>query len=117
MAALHGTVGLVVLVVLALFAIIAAGAAWLDRWPALILSLRWVVGALLVAQVALGALVYLSGARPSDGLHLLYGLAILAVLPVASSFAADAPSRSRSGVMAAAGLIGVLLAWRLLSTG
>ncbi len=75
------------------------------------------MGASLVVQVLVGVLLYVGGSRPLEPLHLLYGVAILAVLPLASSFAADAPPRPRSGVRAVAGLMVVLLAWRLLSTG
>lgn len=114
---LHAALGPIVMGVAALFALGAAIASWLDRGHRLVRRAGLVLGVLLLIQVALGALGYLSGARPGEGLHLLYGIVILAVLPLASSFAADAPPRAHSGVLAVAGLVVVLLAWRLLSTG
>lgn len=114
---LHASLGPIVMGIGALFALGAGIASWLDRGHLLVRRAGFAVGALLLIQVAFGALVYLSGARPGEGLHLLYGIVILAVLPLASSFAADAPPRAHSGVLAVAGLVVVLLAWRLLSTG
>lgn len=114
---LHSALALPVLVVALAFALSAALATWLDRGHAWLLRARWVLGAGLIAQVVLGAIVYLGGSRPAEPLHLLYGLAILAVLPLASTFAAEAPPRARSGVMLLAGLVALLLVWRLMSTG
>lgn len=117
MTQLHGLIGMVAFFGAMLFVAIAAvmtrlsrGHVWLDRLVRLF-------EALLVVQVAIGALVYLSGVRPAEGIHLLYGLVILAALPLASSFASDAPPRPRSAVLTVGGLVVLLLAWRLLSTG
>jgi hypothetical protein len=114
----HATIGIAVMAVALLFALVAGLTAWLDRgghgW---ILRLRLGVEALLLVQVALGALLYVAGGRPGELLHLVYGIAILGVLPLATTFASDAPPRSRSWVLAVAGLVILLLAWRLLSTG
>ncbi len=118
MAQWHATLGMVVVTAALLFTLSAAIIAWLDRgghdW---IVRLRWAVEALLVIQVGIGALTYVAGSRPGEWLHLVYGIVILAVLPLASTFASEAPPRARSWVLAVGGLVIVLLAWRLLSTG
>ncbi len=117
MSQLHSAMALPVVVVALAFTLGAVLVTWLDRGHAALLRARWVLGAGLIAQVVLGAIVYRGGARPTEMLHLLYGLAVLGVLPLASSFAAEAPPRARSGVMLVAGLVVMLLVWRLLSTG
>jgi len=69
--------------------------------------------------VALGAasgLFLLGDHEPADGLHLVYGIVALAVLPVARSWVASSPSRERL-IMAGSGIILALLLWRLLQTG
>lgn len=114
---LHAALGSIVMAAAVLFGIGAGTAAWLDRGHVAVRRAALVLGALLVVQLALGALVYAVGSRPDDGLHLLYGVAILAVLPLASTFASDAPPRSHSAVLAVAAIVILLLAWRLLSTG
>jgi heme A synthase len=114
---LHALLGSVAMAVAALFAIGAAVAAWLDRGHRLVRRAGLAVSAVLVIEVLVGAVLYLGGARPAEGLHLLYGLVILAVLPFASSFASEAPPRSYTGALAVGGLVILLLAWRLLSTG
>jgi hypothetical protein len=114
----HATLGIAVAGVALLFVLVAGITAWLDRGGhAQIVRLRLGVQALLAVQVVLGALLYLTGARPAEVLHLVYGVAILGVLPLATTFASDAPPRARSWVLAVAGLLILLLAWRLLSTG
>lgn len=114
----HATLGIVVVGVALLFALIAGATAWLDRGGhAQIVRLRLGVQVLLVIQAVLGVVLYLTGNRPGEVLHLVYGVAILGVLPLATTFASDAPPRARSWVLAVAGLLILLLAWRLLSTG
>jgi heme A synthase len=114
---LHASLGPIVGVAALVFAIVAGISAWLDRWHGLVRRLSLALGALLVLQVVLGVVVFLTGSRPSEGLHVLYGIVVLAVLPLASSFAAEAPPRPYSGVLAVGGLVVLLLAWRLLATG
>lgn len=114
---LHGLLGSLVMVAAALFAVGGGIAVWLDRGHAWVRRGAILLIAMLLVQVLVGAIVYASGTRPREGLHLLYGVAILGVLPLAFSFASEAPPRPRSGVMAIGGAITLLLAWRLLSTG
>jgi hypothetical protein len=86
------------------------GSPWTDR---LRIGLMVVIG----LQVAGGVVLFAAGARPSESLHLLYGLVALAILPLAATFASEAPPRPRAWVLASACLILVVVAWRLASTG
>jgi peptidoglycan/LPS O-acetylase OafA/YrhL len=116
MAQLHSVGASVVLgavVVTALAAILIAmrgGSPWTDR---LRIGLTIVIGLQILAGLALFA----TAARPREPLHLLYGLAALAVLPLAGTFASEAPPRPRAWVLAAACLLLLVIAWRLASTG
>jgi heme A synthase len=118
MVQLHATLGIVVMAAALLFVVLAAASAWLlQRGYAQIDRLRLIMEGLLIVQVVVGAIVFISGSRPGEWLHLVYGIAILAALPLAASFASEAPPRPRTGVFAVGGLVILLLAWRLLSTG
>jgi hypothetical protein len=86
------------------------GSLWTDR-------LRIGLTAVIGLQVMAGALDLASGARPAEGLHMLYGIAALATLPIAGTFAADAPLTPRAWVLAGTCALLLLLAWRLASTG
>ncbi|MDQ6682975.1 MAG: hypothetical protein M3Y88_06870 [Chloroflexota bacterium] len=116
MSAVHGFGASLALIVVVLFIGFESASALLclpARW-------RWVERLVLLAlgsQVVIGAALYLGGARPREPLHLLYGAALLAVIPLASTFAAEAPPRPRGVVMVGAGIVLLLLAWRLRSTG
>ena len=119
MAEVHAVAGWVVLAVVACFLIVSIVLARLregDRLDRLDRAGR-ALTALLVVQVALGLLTFLSGRRPSEPLHFLYGAAVVGVLPLASSFASEAPPRARSAVMAVACVIVLGLVWRVFATG
>ena len=92
-------------------------AAVLDRWHEGVRIIAGVAVGGFVLQVIIGLVVMIGGESPADGLHLLYGVGLVAVVPLALSFASDAPRRARSGVLVVAGLVALLLAWRLLVTG
>jgi hypothetical protein len=117
MTGIHGAVGMLTMVAAGLLVLAAAIAAILDRWHEGVRIIAGVaVGGFLV-QVIIGLIVMVGGRSPADGLHLLYGVGLVAVVPLALSFASDAPRRARSGVLVVAGLVALLLAWRLLVTG
>jgi hypothetical protein len=61
--------------------------------------------------------LYGSGHRPQESLHLLYGLAGLVALPFGSYFAAEAPPRPRAVVLAAAGVLTLGIFFRSFATG
>jgi hypothetical protein len=82
------------------------------------------VEAFIALDVGLGSLLLVTGARPSDALHLLYGLAALVTLPVGWWWGGrpDGPGaisvrHRRDGrlLLAAAILVGIEL--RLVATG
>lgn len=77
---------------------------------------RLVVGAVAV-QGGIGAVLYLSGERPTESLHLLYGAVALAALPLASGFASKAPPKARAGTLALAGVVMIGVLFRSLTTG
>jgi hypothetical protein len=116
LAQLHGIGATAVLVAIVAIGVLAAlialrgGSPWTDR-------LRVVLTVIIGLQVAIGALAYLTGERPAEWLHLLYGVAALAILPLAASFASEAPPQDRAWVLVAACATLLLLAWRLASTG
>lgn len=116
MASLHAVGALVVFatagvaMVIAAIAALRGGARWVDQ-------LRTVVLAVVAVQAAIGAVAYLGGSRPAEPLHVVYGLAALAILPLAGTFASEAPPRPRAWVLVAALAILLVLAWRLSSTG
>ena len=83
---------------------------WLDR-------ARNGVVALIGVQIALGVIAYATGARPGEPLHLLYGVAALAALPLAQRFAQDAPASARAGTLAVAAAVMLALVGRSFGTG
>lgn len=117
MSDLHALGAFVTLAALTILALGSAVSAWRDRWHRPAEMLRWAVLGLIALQVVVGGVTWLSGARPHDPLHLLYGIALLVVLPLAETFAEDVPPDLRRGVVAAAAVVGLLLVWRLFVTG
>jgi hypothetical protein len=115
-AALHAIGALVVFVTVA-FAAVAASVAGLRGGARWIDPLRTAVLTVVVVQVAVGAATYLTGSRPAEPLHLVYGLAAVGVLPLAATFASEAPPRPRAWVLVVVLAVLLLLIWRLASTG
>lgn len=117
---LHAIGAWVVVAVVIGFGLVATALAALDpagRGQQLLRIVRVLVGVLVGVEALLGVVLFVGGARPAEMLHLLYGLAILVVLPVAAGFADEAPPRPRAGVMAAAAVVQLLLIWRVYLTG
>ena len=75
-----------------------------------------VVSVLLVGSAG-GLILLATGARPTDGLHLLYAAIALALIPLARSFTGRARGRGAAALLLAAfvALGGVL--YRLFTTG
>jgi heme A synthase len=92
-------------------------AALFDRGHDAIRPLAVLVIGVFAVQSLLGVAVLVGGTQPSEILHLLYGIGLVAVVPLARTFAAEAPDRVRSGVLSVAGLVAIGLAWRLFATG
>jgi hypothetical protein len=82
----------------------------------LTLLLRRVAIIAVTAAAVVGLALLASGQRPRAGLHLLYGLLAVAVVPVAAELARRTPRRG--GLYhAAAGLLLLGIAFRLTTTG
>ena len=82
---------------------------WFDRFQrAVILS--------IAGTAAAGVIVFALGARPDDGLHLLYGGVAIVILPVARSFRSGASRRDALLMLAGFALLGGVV-FRLFTTG
>lgn len=75
-----------------------------------------VVSVLFVGSAS-GALLFTSGARPADGLHLLYAAIALAVVPLARSFTGRLSGRGTAALLLAAFVVLGAVLYRLLTTG
>ena len=117
MARAHAAGAWVVLVAVACFIAIAIVTARLKAPARLLDGARRAVIALIGVQVALGAIAYAIGGRPEEPLHLLYGIAVLAALPLAQGFSREAPAAARAGTLAVAAAIMLALVGRSFGTG
>lgn len=87
----------------------AAGSAF-ERFQAAVVSV------LLVAGVS-GVLLLLTGLRPAEGLHLVYAVVALAVIPLARSFLAPASGRAVAALLLVAFVVLGAVTYRLFTTG
>jgi hypothetical protein len=117
MVALHAAAGWIVLLLTAALIVVAfvvarllGHRAWLET------AWKVVVGAVAL-EASIGIILYATGDRPKETLHLLYGVVAVVALPAASSFAQDAPPKARSWVLVVGGAFTLLMVWRLFSTG
>lgn len=117
MTQLHAWSALAAVAGLALVAVVGAVAAATGRGSGLAEQLRWAALSLAALAAGIGLILLVGGRQPAELLHILYGVALVAVLPLGASFAADAPPAPRAGVIAGAAVVGLLLAWRLVATG
>ena len=114
---LHGLGSVVTLGAIVAFGLAATVIAIADRFHSVLSRMRTLLLGVIALQAVLGAVTWLSGTHPRDDLHLLYGVVLLAALPLADSFAEDAPPRARAGVWAVAAAVALALVWRLSVTG
>lgn len=77
----------------------------------------WLTAAGGVAQAVLGALLLTQGLRPKEGLHFVYGLIVLAAVPVAFVYSDQKKVRADIIIMtvAAAAIVGAAV--RAMMTG
>lgn len=73
--------------------------------------------ALLIVAGASGLLMLATGARPADGLHLLYAALAVALIPLARSFLGGADGRRTSAFLVVAFAVLGALVYRLFATG
>jgi len=83
---------------------------WLDR----IILADLAVGALAALT---GLALVLTGDRPRDTLHLIYGVIVLAVVPSTRYMARAGRWRRRAGWISVGALVGLVLVSRLAMTG
>lgn len=74
------------------------------------------VVALLIVAAAAGVGVLISGGKPGDGLHFLYGAIAVGVVPLTRSFVPAADRRAGIATVAAFVVLGFVL-YRLFVTG
>lgn len=75
---LHAAAGAVVLGTSAVFALVAFGAVTLDRTPWWLDRMRFALTGLTVMAAAIGVALALSGSGPSEAIHWLYGVVVVA---------------------------------------
>ncbi|HET6380088.1 MAG TPA: hypothetical protein VFH63_03515 [candidate division Zixibacteria bacterium] len=97
--------------------LLSAAAGALDRGHQWVSRAAPVATAVFALQAGIGLVVMVGGGAFGEGLHLLYGVALAVAVPLALTFASDAPQRARSWVLAVAALVSLVLVWRLYATG
>lgn len=105
---------------LAAAAVLAVGgglASWRDTAHAPVRMAAFAAAAVFGITALFGIVTLVSGPAPREWLHFVYAAALLGVVPLALVFASEAPPRQRSGVLAVAGLVALLVIWRLYATG
>jgi hypothetical protein len=113
----HAVGSVVVLVAAAAFFVFALYSARTGAHSGVLMRLRAGVVGITAAQLALGALLYANGERPAESLHILYGVVALAAIPLAATFALEAPPKARAGALAAGAGLMLAMIWRLWVTG
>ncbi len=87
-----------------------AGEPTFQRFQAAVVSL-------LIVGAASGLILLATGARPADGLHLLYAIVAIALIQLARSFLDRASGRGPAALLLAAFLVLGGLLYRLFTTG
>jgi hypothetical protein len=117
MQAVHRSLAIVVLLLAAAFTVAALGAAWRGGSRPWLEWTERIVAAVIGLEALAGVVLYGTGHRPEETLHLLYGVAALIALPFGGYFAAEAPPRPRAAVLAFAGILTVGIIFRSFATG
>jgi len=113
----HAIGSVIVLAAVAIFFLFALYSARTGAHGGILMRLRIGVIGITAAQLALGALLYANGQRPAESLHILYGVVALAAIPLAATFAYEAPPKARAGALAAGAGLMLAMIWRLWVTG
>lgn len=72
---------------------------------------------LIIVGAASGVLMFLAGARPAEGLHLLYSAIAVAIIPLARSFVGRTSSRGAALLFFVAFVVLTAVTYRLFTTG
>lgn len=115
MTELHGLAAPLLVGILAVMGAAAAALSVAGRAPGALDVARRVVLVVLVAQAAIGLALAVRGNAPSEGIHWLYGGAVLVVLLLAGSLEGT-PAR-RSAALAVGSVLAAALTWRLWTSG
>jgi hypothetical protein len=86
----------------------------MDRLMRVLLGVTAGLGAV---QAALGGLLFATGARPADPLHYVYGLIVLAAIPVAYTYTDNKSARRDMIVFTLAAVVVVAAGVRAFMTG
>ncbi len=104
-------------------AVVVVGTVWVvvlavQRRPSGRLFARYqtIVVALVVLASIAGAVSFVSGGRPADDLHLVYGVVAVATIPIARSFLVGRARRDSALMLVAYVVLSGVL-FRLFSTG
>lgn len=87
-----------------------AGGPTFERFQAAVFSV-FIVGA------ASGLVLLATGARPAEGLHLLYAVVAISLIPLARSFIGRASARAAGALLVAAFVVLGGIVYRLFTTG
>lgn len=117
MTELHAAVGAVLVGLTVLYMALTAARFVTHRSRRMSERTHRVLIVLILLQVLLGLILFVTGARPSEWLHLIYAPAALITALVAASFVNEAPMAWRAPLQLVAGAAILLLMWRLLATG
>ena len=117
MSQLHGALGIAVIGASVLFALAAFATNAMDRSPRWLDGVRLVIAALAVVGASTGFALALAGTGPSEWIHWLYGVLMVAVPVMAGSVDFGASTRARSIGFGVAGVVMALIAWRLAASG
>lgn len=75
-----------------------------------------VISVFLIAAVS-GGLLLLTGSRPGEGLHLVYTVVAIAVIPLARSFLGRTSARAAAALLLVAFVVLGAVTYRLFTTG
>ena len=117
MTQLHAALGLAVIGMSVLFALAAFASNAMDRSPRWLDGARLVIAVLAVTGASTGLALALTGKAPSEWIHWLYGVLIVAAPVMAGSVDLGASARARSIGFGVAGVVMALIAWRLAASG
>ena len=114
---LHGVIGSAIMVLLAVLAAVAAILAFRGQPPTLLELPRRAALAIIVADAAIGLALAVRGGSPAEGIHWLYGVAIVLALLGPGALRPELSAQKRSGALAVGALLATALAWRLGASG
>ena len=117
MSQLHAALGIAVIGTSVLFAMAALAASAMKQLPRWLDAVRLVIAGLAVTAASTGLALALTDTRPSEWIHWLYGVLIVAAPVMAGSLDFGTSARVRSIGLGVAGVVMALIAWRLAASG